>query len=156
MSVFATESDEEESAILKLSMRTLKDHYGLNPGKHAKIVKRIGYQLGSELSTRFHSTEMSSLIAELCEYWLRNKIGEISWENEKEGLLAINFCSDCFSRSYGAGYVLCPFKEGLLEAVLHSKLLEEFKVTEVECCGTQAPGCLFRIERSALREPGFG
>ncbi len=127
-------------------MKTLKDHYGLNPGKHAKVVKSIGYQLGSELATRLQSTEMHSLIAELEDFWLRNNIGEIKWEDEAEGLLAINFCSDCFSRSYGAGYVLCPFKEGLLEAIMQAKLRQHFTVTEVECCGTQDPGCLFRIE----------
>ena len=151
MSRMVSESnDDEEAAILKLSMKTLKDHYGLNPGKHAKIVKSIGHQLGTELSTRFQSKDMHSVINELSEYWLRNKIGEMSWEDEQEGLLAVNFCSDCFSRSYGAGYVLCPFKEGLLEAVLESRLGQQFSVTEVECCGTQAPGCLFKIEAIGL------
>jgi predicted hydrocarbon binding protein len=139
-------SEAEEADILKLSMKTLREHYGLNPGRHAKVVKGIGYQLGCELASGFHSTEMKSLFEELSSYWRRNGIGEMSWYDENEGLASINFCSDCSSRSYGAGYALCPFKEGLLEAVFDTKLGRKFKVIEVECCGTQSPGCLFRIE----------
>ncbi len=141
-------SGAEEAAILKLSMQTLKEHYGLNPGKHAKTVRGIGYQLGVELANDLRSGDVRSLVSELAEYWLKNEIGEMSWEDEKQGLLAVNFCSDCLGRSYGAGYTLCPFKEGLLEAVFDSKLGRKYKVTEIECCGTQDAGCLFRIDYS--------
>lgn len=140
-------SENEEAEILKLSMKTLKEHYGLNPGKHARTVRGIGYQLGLELANDLHSIDIKSLISELGEYWKRNEIGEMSWEDENEGLVAVNFCSDCISRSYGAGYVLCPFKEGLLEAVLATRLGQKYRVTEVACCGTQSPGCSFKLEK---------
>jgi predicted hydrocarbon binding protein len=136
----------EEVAILKLSMQTLKEHYGLNPGKHSKTVRAIGYQLGTELANMFHSNELNSLFTELSKFWVENGIGEMSWEDEKQGLFAINFCSDCLGRSYGAGYTLCPFKEGLLEAVFDLRLGRNFKVTEIECCGTRSQGCLFQLE----------
>ena len=136
-------SESEEASILKLSMQTLKEHYGLNPGKHAKTVRGIGYQLGSELGRGFSSNDLTSLISEIGEYWRKNEIGEMSWES---GMLRVNFCSDCIGRSYGVGYTLCPFKEGLLEAVLTTRLGEKYEVREVECCGTQSSGCLFKIE----------
>ncbi|MDG7002093.1 MAG: hypothetical protein JRN15_23575 [Nitrososphaerota archaeon] len=141
-------SEDEEAQILKLSMKTLKEHYGLNPGKHAKTVRGIGYQLGAELANRLHSSELKMVISELSEYWKRNEIGEMEWEDESEGLLSVNFCSDCLSRSYGVGYALCPFKEGLLEAVLSSRLSQKYKVTEVACCGTLASGCSFKLEKT--------
>ncbi len=137
---------EEEAAILKLTMKTLKDQYGLNPGKYANTVRKIGYQLGTELAGMLDSSDIDSLVVELGEFWIMNGIGEISWEDRTEWLIAINFCSDCFSRSYGAGYTLCPFKEGLFEAVFRLKTGKKFKVTEIECCGTLSPGCLFKID----------
>lgn len=72
-------TSSEEAEILKLSMKTLKYHYGLNPGKHAKTVRGIGYQLGSELAGMLCSRDMASLIAELGEYWKKNEIGEMKF-----------------------------------------------------------------------------
>ncbi len=74
------ERDKEEAAILKLSMKTLKEHYGLNPGKNAKTVRAIGYQLGAELAnSSLHSNEIGPLVEELGTYWKKNEIGEMSW-----------------------------------------------------------------------------
>jgi predicted hydrocarbon binding protein len=143
--------EEEEASILKLSMKTLKNHYGLNPGKYRRPVRSIGYQLGMELS-RVLSNEslkdIDSIVKELSSYWVKYGLGEMFWADRAEMKLAIQFCSDCIGRAYGAGYTICPFKEGLLEAILESKLGKKYRVTEVECCGTQESNCVFRIEQT--------
>lgn len=142
--------EEEEAAVIKLSMRTLKEHYGLNPGKFSKPTRDIGYQLGIELFKRVTKLQanhcIEDVVSELNRYWVQNGIGEISWYDRDNLLLAIQYCSDCLGRGYGAGYTLCPFKEGLIEAVLESALGGSFSVKEIECCGTQASNCLFKIE----------
>lgn len=141
--------EAEEAAIIKLSMQTLKMHYGLNPGKYRKPVKSIGYQLGAELAKilpQQGSKDVQQVVKDLSSFWMRHEIGEMGWVSNGEGLVRIQFCSDCLGRSYGIGFTLCPFKEGLLEAVLKSRLDTNFHVEEIECCGTQAEGCLFKIE----------
>jgi predicted hydrocarbon binding protein len=139
---------EEQASIIKLSMHTLKDHYGLNPGKYRKPVRSIGFQLGLELA-RILPTEairdVDSVVKQLSSYWMKYGIGEMFWvDRGEEMLLGIQFCSDCIGR--GAGYTTCPFKEGILEAVLESKLENKYRVDEVECCGSPAPNCVFKIE----------
>jgi uncharacterized protein len=137
--------EQEEASILKLSMLTLKEHYGLNPGKLADTAKAIGYQLGQELAHSMSTYSLRELVGELASYWSANGIGRMSWEDEESLLLKLEECSDCLGRGYGAGYPLCPFKEGLLEAVLTMSLQKSFKVKEIECCGTGASRCLFKI-----------
>ncbi len=136
---------DEQAELLKLSMRSLKEHYGLKPGKHRNPAKAIGYQLGLEVANGISSTSLDAVIDELSAYWLRNGIGEMSWQDRTHLLLKIRDCSDCLGQSYGAGYTLCPFKEGLLEAVLSTRTDTPFKVKEIECCGTQAPACVLQI-----------
>ncbi len=135
----------EQAELLKLSMQSLKEHYGLKPGKHRNPARAIGYQLGLEVANGLSSTDLDDVIDELSAYWSRNGIGEMSWQDRAHLLLKIRDCSDCLGQSYGAGYTLCPFKEGLLEAVLNTKTDTAYKVTEIECCGTQAPACVFQI-----------
>lgn len=136
---------DEKAELLKLSMQSLKEHYGLKPGKHRSPARAIGYQLGLEVAKGLSSTGFDDVIVELSAYWSRNGIGEMSWKDRTHLLLKIQDCSDCLGQSYGAGYTLCPFKEGLLEAVLDTKTNTSYKVKEIECCGTQAPGCVFQI-----------
>lgn len=142
--------EKEQAAIIKLSMQTLKMHYGLNPGKFREPVRKIGYQLGSELARilleQKKVSDVDGVVNELAQYWLHYGIGEMHWVDRGEMLLAIQFCSDCLGRGYGAGYTICPFKEGLFEAVIQSKLGKNYHVEELECCGTQATNCLFKIE----------
>ena len=139
---------EEQASIIKLSMHTLKDHYGLNPGKYRKPVRSIGYQLGLELAKMLPTEsvrDVDSVVKDLSSFWMKYQIGEMFWvERENETLLGIQLCSDCIGR--GAGYTTCPFKEGLLEAVLETKLGNRYHVGEIECCGTEAPNCVFKIE----------
>jgi uncharacterized protein len=142
------ESFDEEANLLKLSMQSLKEHYGLKPGKHSNPAREIGHQLGRDLANRLSATNLDAVIDELAAYWSQNGIGEMSWEDRAHLLLKIRDCSDCLGQAYGAGYTLCPFKEGLLEAVLQAKTSSHFKVREIECCGTQAPNCLFQINQA--------
>ena len=141
--------ENEEASVIKLAMKTLKNHYGLNPGKYAKPVREIGYQLGVEFSKilRTNSTDLDRIIEEMGCYWVKHAIGEIRWADRENMLVEMKYCSDCFSRGYGAGYTLCPFKEGLLKAVLEEKTGNKFEVLEMECCGTQSNNCLFKVER---------
>ncbi len=142
------ESFDEEATVLKLSMQSLKEHYGLRPGKHANPAREMGHQLGRELANRISATGLDGVITELAAYWSQNGIGEMSWEDRSHLLLKIRDCSDCLGQAYGAGYTLCPFKEGLLEAVLQARTNGHYKVREIACCGTQAPSCLFQINEA--------
>ncbi len=139
---------DAQAELLKLSMKSLKEHYGLKPGKHRNPAKAIGYQLGLDVANGIFSTSLDPIIDELAAYWLRNGIGEMSWQDRAHLLLKIRDCSDCLGQSYGAGYTLCPFKEGLLEAVLAAKTDTPYQVMEIECCGTQAPTCVFQITKA--------
>jgi predicted hydrocarbon binding protein len=141
------EEQASNASILKLSMQTLKEHYGLNPGKYTRVVRGIGSKFGYELAHEISSTDLDGIVDELSRYWVQNGIGEMSWADRKENSIKITNCSDCLGRSYGAGFVLCPFKEGLLESVLQTKISKNYRVKELECCGTLAPACLFKITR---------
>lgn len=142
-----TELVDEEANLLKLSMQSLKEHYGLKPGKHSNPAREIGRQLGRDLANKLSATSLDTAIDELAAYWIQNGIGEMSWQDRSQLLLKIQDCSDCLGKAYGAGFTLCPFKEGFLEAVLQARTGNTFKVREIECCGTQAPNCLFQINQ---------
>lgn len=148
-SLSETVNEEEEAAIIKLTMRALKEYYGLNPGKYANAAKGIGYQLGFELAGLMKSTQFNELIEELSSFWRRNGIGEMEWMDKDRNILKIEECSDCLGRGYGAGYPLCPAKEGIIEGLLFKKLKERYLAEEIECCGTLAPNCLFLIKKRA-------
>jgi predicted hydrocarbon binding protein len=136
---------EDQTNVLKLSMWTLKEYYGLNLGKYTTPVKQIGYQLGVELARQMSAPSRAALIEELARDWFGKGIGRMAWEDESSLMLRLEDCSDCLGKGYGAGYLLCPFKEGLLEAVLEARLEKRFRVKEVERCGTGASSCLFKI-----------
>jgi predicted hydrocarbon binding protein len=149
LSSSALQDLDEEAEVLKLSMQSLKEYYGLNLGRHAKSAREIGYQLGLELARSLpHPApeDVNEVVKLLAWYWSTYRIGELFWANQERSLLAIRNCSDCIGQGYGAGYTLCPFKEGLLKAVLEAKLCRQFLVREVECCGTCAPNCVFEIK----------
>ncbi len=139
---------DDEAELLKLSMKSLKEHYGFNPGKHRKSARDIGYQLGLELANHLSAKGFDPVIDELSSYWNRNGIGEMAWEDRAGRLLRIRSCSDCIGAASGAGYTMCPFKEGLLEAVLKTRTDSSFNVQEMECCGTLAPYCVFQINEA--------
>ncbi len=139
---------DDEAELLKLSMKSLKEHYGFNPGKERKAARDLGHQLGIELSNRITGKTIDPIVDQLAGYWIRNGIGEMSWQDRTNMLLKIESCSDCLGQGRGAGYTLCPFKEGLLEAVLTTKTGSNYKVQEVECCGTLAPSCVFEISQT--------
>ena len=136
--------DREDAEMLKLTMKALKEFYGLNPGKQAASVRETGNKLGLVFADGFVDGDSEEVIEQMAEFWVKNGIGEMRWDKET-GLLKIDNCSDCLGRSYGAGYTLCPFKEGFIGAVLSKKTGQQVVVSETECCGTLADGCRFKV-----------
>lgn len=140
-------NEQEEAEVIKLTFRALKEYYGLNPGKYTDAAKRIGYQLGLELAELMKSTTFKELVEELSSFWKKNSVGEMELIDKDKNILKIEECSDCLGKGYGAGYPLCPAKEGIIEGLLLKKLKERYMVEEIECCGTLAPNCLFLIKK---------
>lgn len=148
-SIYVMENERLRSFIaLKLVMKGIRNIYGLDPGKYREHVRRAGTDYGSSVSNLLISTKLDSLIEELVNLWNEYELGSmdvVSLSKDKV-LLSIKHCCDCTGIKYGVGVTLCPFKEGFIESILSRKLGRQFRVKEIECCGTFAEGCLFEAE----------
>ena len=135
-------SEPVEGEMIKLAMQTLSEHYGMHRGKGRRAARVMGHQLGADLADRFVSSDLPSVVEELSRFWKRNGIGEVAWNDEDKLELAVRYSGETFVDKQ----MLCPFKEGLIEALLKKRLSEQVTVKEIDCAGKQeGTSCIFKI-----------
>ena len=135
-------SEPDEGKMIKLAMQTLGEHYGMHRGRGRRAARVLGHQLGSDLAARFVSSDLTAVVEELSKFWKRNGIGEVAWHDKDNLELALRYTGE----SVDDKQMLCPFEEGLIEALLKKRLSEQVSVKEIQCAGKQEGlNCIFKI-----------
>ena len=131
--------------MIRLAMQTLSEHYGTHRGKGRRAARVMGHQLGTDLAARFVSSDLSAVIEEFAKFWKRNGIGYVVWHDRDNMELAMQYSLDS-GEALEDDQMLCPFKEGLIEALLKKRLSEQVTVKETACGGKQEGSeCIFTI-----------
>ena len=135
-------SETDEGRMIKLAMQTLSEHYGMHRGRGRRAARVLGHQLGTDLAARFVSSELPAVVDEFGKFWKQNGIGTVAWHSKDDLELGVQ----CFSLDFEDRQMLCPFEEGLLEALLKKTLSEQITVKEVTCSGKEkGADCIFKI-----------
>lgn len=142
-------AEREFFSAVRLAMKLTKERGGLDPTKDAPAIRRIGAELGSTLAKTLESRSLQEVLSELVDVWNLQGLGELNIVSVDPLVLEIHNCYDCLGVKFGIGVPLCPFKEGLLKAILENKLGLPCEITETECCGTLSDGCHFRVKIAA-------
>jgi len=135
-------SEPDEGKMIKLAMQTLSEHYGMHRGRGKRAARVLGHQLGADLAGRFVSADLTGVVEELSRFWKRNGIGNVVWHDKDNLELAVRYSGETAEDKQ----MLCPFKEGLIEALLKKRLSEQVSVKETECGGKRdGSNCIFKI-----------
>ena len=130
--------------MIKLAMQTLSEHYGNHRGRGRRAARVLGHQLGTDLAAGFVCSDLFTVIEEFAKFWKENGIGKVEWKKKDSMELAI--CTSQMSAGEEDRQMLCPFEEGLLEAVLKKTLSEQVSVKETTCGGKLTGAeCVFKI-----------
>ena len=146
-------SEPDEGKMIKLAMQTLSEHYVMHRGRGRRAARVLGHQLGTDLASSFvSSSDLFSVIEEFAKFWKENGIGDVAWHSKQDRKLVIHsYIATQDEGEEGHPFedkqMLCPFEEGLLEALLKKTLSEQISVKEITCAGKQEADCVFKITR---------
>jgi len=144
-------SEPDEGKMIKLAMQTLSEHYGMHRGRGRRAARVLGHQLGIDLASSSFtpSTDVFAVIEEFAKFWKENGIGEVTWHSKDDLELVVHSFikpGKDVSSPLEDMQMLCPFEEGLLEALLKKTLSEQVSVKEIKCAGKdQGAECVFKI-----------
>ncbi len=137
------ESDEIAESI-KVTMRALKDYFGLKSGSQRERLRVIGSEFGHLVSRNIASSKRpKNVLREVSSFWTAHGLGEMDVSEDRPLTFSMRDCFDCVGTR--ADETLCGFKEGFINAILNDKSIRLGSVREVECCGSGAETCKFTI-----------
>ncbi len=116
--------------------------YGINP---KPILKRLGNDIGAKIGVEIRSDDSDGVLDELCDFWIENRLGEMTVTKRSKTLISVIDCYNC-GKMPNVGKTLCSMDEGIIEGVLFSKLNYNYTVREIECYGMGHNNCKFVIE----------
>ena len=136
--------DDEIAESIKVTMKALKDFFGLkSPSKEGRL-RAVGAEFGHIVSRNItKSNNPVVVLEEIASFWNNNGLGEMEISEGEPVTFTVRNCYDCIGAQ--AGDTLCAFKEGFINAVLSDRTGGIGAVDEVECCGTGAENCTFRV-----------
>ncbi|HIH43831.1 MAG TPA: ArsR family transcriptional regulator [Candidatus Methanoperedenaceae archaeon] len=123
------------------TMRYGLEAYGFDP---QPIMKKMGFDIGTRISTRFESDTLDSLVEEVSGFWSICKMGDLSLVRRDPLTIKVRDCFDCCNMP-NVGKTLCSLDEGILEGIIRGRLGRACRVKETECFGTGYDHCLFVI-----------
>ncbi len=139
----AREYDEVAESI-KVTMKALKDYFGLKSGSQEHRLRVIGSEFGHMVSRNIASQgSPESVLREVGKFWTSYGLGEMQLEATNPLIFSMRDCYDCIGAV--SGETLCAFKEGFINAILNDKLGKMGTIRETECCGTGAETCKFTV-----------
>ncbi len=106
-------------------------------------LKEIGRDAGKSIGKNFDVNDREELFSEIDDFWKNTGLGSI--ELNENGYLLINNCFDC-GEMPDVGETLCSLDEGMIEGIIEETVGEKVTLSEVECHGTGADHCKFKIE----------
>ncbi len=141
--------NDEIAESVKITMKALKEFYGLRSRSKDAALRQIGSEFGHIVARNISSSNDSEeVLSQIASFWNKYGLGEMeidSNEGKKSGPItfSLNDCYDCIGSS--AGEVLCAFKEGFVNAIIADRTGNIGSVNEMECCGSGAKRCRFKV-----------
>jgi hypothetical protein len=108
-------------------------------------LKKIGRDIGRELSSYFVSDNIDGLIKEIGQFWEKQGLGKVKRLYTDVPTILVEDCFDCGTMP-NVGRTQCSLDEGILEAIIEEKLKVQCSIDEVECHGTGHSHCKFVIK----------
>jgi predicted hydrocarbon binding protein len=117
------------------------DAHGINSDP---IMRKIGRDIGTSISSNFTSKDIKFLVQELAEFWKQYQMGTMYLMNSEPLVIAVEKCFD-YKLLSTIGKNLCSFTEGIIEGTIVHSLNISCCVQEIECCGNGKERCLFIV-----------
>ena len=136
--------EDEIAESVKVSMKALKDFYGLKSGSYQGRLRSVGAEFGHIVSRNItDSKDPEVILNEIARFWNTHGLGEMEVTKEDPFTFTVRNCYDCLAAS--SGETLCGFKEGFINAIMSDRTGGMGSVEEIECCGTGAESCKFHV-----------
>jgi len=134
---------DEVAESIKVTMKALKDFFGLESTSARGRMKSVGAEFGHIVARRITDSRSPEIILKEIEaFWNGHGLGEMEILEKDPYTFTVRNCYDCIAAS--GMETLCSFKEGFINAILTDRTGGIGDVTEIECCGTGAENCTFR------------
>jgi predicted hydrocarbon binding protein len=114
----------------------------------AEPIRNTGKLIGSQILSEFiKSTDLKGILLEIKNLLEITKFGSIEVEKieENEAAFKVYECADCGGLP-NVGRPLCAYDEGMIEAILETKLGRRVEVEETHCFGTGHNFCRFEVK----------
>ncbi len=143
------EGDEIAESI-KVTMKALRDYFGLKAGSKRERLRVIGSEFGHLVSRNVASSKSPKrVLEEVGAFWTSYGLGNMKIHEEKPMTFTMKDCFDCVGTR--TDETLCGFKEGFISAILDDKSISLGSVREIECCGAGAEACKFVVTAHTKR-----
>ena len=136
--------DDEIAESIKVTMRALNDFFGSRVASKEGRLRAVGSEFGHIVAKNItRSDNPVVLLDEIASFWNSNGLGEMEIVKGQPLTFTVRNCFDCMGAQ--AGEPLCSFKEGFINAILSERTGGIGMVDEVECCGSGAAACKFKV-----------
>ncbi len=135
---------DEIAESVKVTMKALKDFYGLRASSKQARLRSLGSEFGHIVARNISNSDKPEVVlSQIASFWNNYGLGEMQIEKGDPVTFTLRNCYDCIGAS--AGDLLCGFKEGFVSAILNDRTGGMGSVDEIECCGSGAENCRFRV-----------
>ncbi len=135
---------DEIAESVKVTMKALKEFFGLRASSRQARLRAVGAEFGHIVSRNISSSrDPEVVLSEVAVFWNRHGLGEMHIDDGEPVTFTLHNCYDCIGAS--AGDLLCGFKEGFVNAILNDRTGGLGGVEEMECCGSGAAQCRFKV-----------
>ena len=136
--------DDEIAESVKVTMKALKEFFGLKAASRRELLKSVGAEFGHIVARNItDSKDPQVILDKITVFWNTHGLGEMEATKEDRFTFTVRNCYDCLGAS--AGDTLCGFKEGFINAILSDRTGGIGSVEEIECCGSGAESCKFHV-----------
>lgn len=144
--------NDEIAESVKITMKALKDFYGLRASSKQVRLRAVGSEFGHIVARNISSSnDPQVVLSEIASFWNNYGLGEMKIEEGDTVTFTLRNCYDCLGAS--AGDLLCGFKEGFVSAILNDRTGGIGSVDEIECCASGGENCRFRVIAFQKEQP---
>jgi predicted hydrocarbon binding protein len=136
--------EDEIAESVKVTMKALKDFFGLKSGSYQGRLRSVGGEFGHIVARNIaDSKDPQVILGEIAAFWNNHGLGEMEVMRDNPFTFTVRNCYDCLG-AY-SGETLCGFKEGFINGIISDRTGGMGSVEELECCGAGGDSCKFRV-----------
>lgn len=137
--------NDEIAESVKITMKALKDFYGVRGSSIQAHLRAIGSEFGHIVARNISTSKNpQDVLEEIALFWNDYGMGEMELHMGEPTTFILRHCYDCLGVESSDG--LCGFKEGFVNAVLSDGTGGIGSAEEIECCSTGRDQCLFEVK----------